>query len=179
MPEILQRRVVGDPILRTKAKQLTKQNITSSDVKAVVENMYYTLKKKQYGIALAAPQVGHALAIAIIDLKPTPTRPNLTACRMTLFNPKITEYIGEVVSLRDGCVSIGAEDDPIYGWSERYEGVGVEYQNQDGDKKVEKFHGFLAHVMQHEIDHLNGVLFIDRVKDSKTYTTASEYLKQQ
>lgn len=176
---IRKRRVIGDPILREVAKQVTKEDFRKSELKKLVDDMHGTLAQNNYGIALAAPQIGESKAVIVIELKKTPTRPELEEFSLVLINPVIKKYTGKKVMLRDGCVSVGAEDDPIYGWSERSESIEVTYQDESGKEHTEKFDGFMSHVLQHEIDHLNGILFVDRVKDPKTYIQASEYKKQQ
>ena len=179
MPTILSRRVVGDPILRKQAKLIDKNNIGSAKIQTLIRDMLRTLKAKEYGIAIAAPQVGESIALVVIDIKKTPTRPDIDEYSAILINPKILKYLGKTEFMRDGCISVGAEDDPLYGWSERYPKVVVEWLDEAGNRQQAEFDGLLAHVMQHEIDHLNGRLFIDLVKDSKTYIHASEYLKIQ
>lgn len=171
------RRVVGDPILRQVAEEIVDFDNTA--LTGLITDMRDTLRLHDYGIALAAPQIGVSMAVVVIELKPTPTRPDLKTQSLILINPKIDAYLGKKVTLRDGCVSIGAIDDPLYGWSERQESVKVSFQDEHGSKHTEEYDGFMAHVMQHEIDHLNGVLFIDRVKDPKTYMHASEFKKQK
>ncbi len=178
MFKILERKIIGDPILRKKARLLKQAELNSAKTKELIADMSYTLRAKQYGIAIAAPQVGESLALVVIDLKKTPSRPDVVDYKAVLINPKITKYIGKTRPVRDGCISVGADDDPLYGWSERSPKVEVEWLDESGNKNKEKFDGLLAHVMQHEIDHLNGILFVDRVKDPKTYIHASEYLKK-
>ena len=72
---LLRRTQFGNPVLRTAAQHLTEEEIHSSIIQALLLDMRYTLEKKRYGVGLAAPQIGKSLAIAIIGLKPTPTRP--------------------------------------------------------------------------------------------------------
>lgn len=175
----IDRRVIGDPILRKVADKITKQEFGSKKLINLVDSMRSALEKNDYGIAMAAPQIGVSKAVIVIELKPTPTRKDIDKFSLVLINPKITAYKGKKVMLRDGCISIGAQEDPLYGWSERYESVVVSYMDNDGNEHTETYDGFMAHVMQHEVDHLNGVLFVDRVKDPKTYIHASEFKKLQ
>src|SRR4051794_31175316 len=105
MPKILTRTEFGNPILRQLATQLTNSEIVSPATQKIIENMYYTLELKKYGVGLAAPQVGHNLAISTIDTKPTPTRPELTRQKLTLINPKLIKSYGKKVSMWEGCIS--------------------------------------------------------------------------
>ena len=173
----LSRRVIGDPILRKNSLNLEDVEIPSEITKKLVTEITDFLREKNYGIAIAAPQVGVDKSIVVIDIKKTPTRPDAEPFHLVMYNPEIISYDGDEVELRDGCISIGDVDDPLYGWSTRYTKVIVRYKDQEANELTEVFEGFIAHVMQHEIDHLNGILFVDRVKDSKKYTHASEYKK--
>src|SRR3990167_1006233 len=96
--KILRRREFGDPILRAEARELSRQNILSKQTKQLIADMRYTLAKKKYGVGLAAPQVGQSIALAIIEIKPTKTRPRLPKHKwasLVLINPKIVKFYGQ------------------------------------------------------------------------------------
>lgn len=135
--------------------------------------MRYTLTKKQYGVGLAAPQIGQPLALAILGLKPTPTRPNTPKLSLTLINPEIVSHSPKRIAAWEGCIS-GPD---MYGKAMRYGKIRMRWLDGQARSHEKDFEGLVAQVIQHEIDHLNGLLFVDRVKDSKTYVTASEYKK--
>jgi peptide deformylase len=170
---ILRRTQFGNPILRTASKQLSKQDILSTKTRELVRDMRYTLEKKHYGVGLAAPQVGQPLAIAVIGLKPTPTRPDIKEVSITLINPEIVVHSDKRIPLWEGCIS-GPD---MYGKAMRYPKVRVQWLDEKARHHEQDFGGLLAQVIQHEIDHLNGILFVDRVADPKTYVTFSEYKK--
>ena len=163
----------GNPILRITSKILSKPDILSKKTQELLNDMRYTLEKRKYGIGLAAPQVGKGIAVVVIGLKPTPTRPNIEKLDMTIINPKIVEFYGNVTGMWEGCIS-GSE---LYGKAVRYKKVRLSWLDEKAEQHEKDFSGLIAQVIQHEIDHLNGILFVDRVKDTKTYTTFSEYKK--
>ena len=163
----------GNPILRSPTKTLTKKEILSKPIQTFLIDMKYTLEKRRYGIGLAAPQIGEAIALVIVGLKPTPTRPNIKKLNMVLINPEITKYYGKSIGMWEACIS-GSE---LYGKASRYEKVRMSWLDEKAEKHEKDFDGLLAQVIQHEVDHLNGILFVDRVKDSKSYITYSEYKK--
>ena len=140
--------------------------------------MRHMLESKQYGVGLAAPQVGKSLAISAIYLRSTPTRPSQPEQKLVIINPKIIETFGRKTQLWEGCLSFGGVKDFPYAKVPRYRKVSVDYIDQDGKTQRLTADGLLAHVLQHEIDHLNGILFVDRVTDTKSYCMISEYKKQ-
>lgn len=174
MPQILKLTRLGDPILREKMAEVSVDEIKSPKVQELIENIRYTNQKKQYGVGLAAPQVGERLALSVIGIKPTPTRPNLETFDSVIINPSYTG-IGRRVTMWEGCQSIGSGDDTIYGKALRYKIVEATWLDENGVPHQEVLKGFVAHVFQHEADHLNGIVFLDRVKDKHSFMMADEY----
>jgi len=175
MNKILRKTEFGNPILRTEMKRLTKEEITSADTQELIQDMYYTLDHKKYGVGIAAPQLGRSLAISVIDTKPTPTRPNLERQKLTIINPEIIKVYGLRVEQWEGCIS-GSE---LYAKVPRHTKVRLKWQDEKAGIHEEDFDGFMAHVIQHEVDHLNGVLFVDNVRDTKSYMTFREYKRMR
>lgn len=175
MSKILRKTEFGNPILRKVCTQLADHEIKSSAIKDLISNMYYTLENKKYGVGLAANQVGKDYAISVIDTKPTPTRPDIKRLKLTIINPKILEYSGDLTPLWEGCIS-GTN---LYAQVPRYSKVLLKWQDENAKTNIKMFTGFIAQVMQHEVDHLNGVIFLDKVKDSKSFMTFSEYSKMR
>ena len=175
MPNILRKIDFGNPLLRSVGQLLSPEEILSVHIQAVIEDMYYTLEQKKYGVGLAAPQIGKSIALSVIDTKPTPTRPNLERQKLTIINPKIIKTYGILSSEWEGCIS-GAE---LYAQVPRYKKLRLTWYDEKAVIHEQDFEGFIAHVIQHEVDHLNGVLFVDKVEDTKSYMTFKEYKKMR
>lgn len=173
--KLLRRTQFGNPVLRAKTRQLTSQEILSPTTQELIKNIHYTLEKRKYGVGLAAPQVGEAVALSVIAIKPTPTRPELVKEGLVIINPVITETYGQKISQWEGCIS-GTE---IYAQVPRYKKIRLQWLDQKSQKHERDFEGFIAQVIQHEVDHLNGILFVDLVTDTKSYMTFSEYKKMR
>ncbi len=169
---ILKRTHFGNPILRKKAKEISLREITTPAFKKLVRQMFGAIQN--IGVGLAAPQIGKSIRLAVIDIHPLPHRPDVTPIKRVLINPEILKYSKETESEYEGCLSF----DGVRGSVPRSTSVKVCYYNEKGEKCIETAVGFLAKVFQHEIDHLNGVLFVDRMKDMKTLMTAQEYSKR-
>ncbi|MBE2219593.1 MAG: peptide deformylase [Ignavibacteria bacterium] len=149
----------GFEVLRRKTKKITK---VDDKLIEVVGSMFNTMHKAT-GIGLAAPQVGLDFALTVIDLSKAEGGKRLKYEPITLLNPVIKDYHGTIF-LEEGCLSIPFVRAEV----ERPETVYVEYQDLDLNKNYVELKGLLARVAQHEIDHLNGILFIDHLtKDEK------------
>lgn len=171
MAKQLRKTEFGNPMLRATARMLTKSEILGVEIKRLLVDMYEALDRRKYGVGLAAPQVGHGVAISIIDTKPTPTRPDISRQKLTIINPVIIKTYGRRKPLWEGCIS-GPD---LYAQVPRYKKVRLRWHDEQAVEHEEDFDGFIAHVIQHEVDHLNGILYVDRVKDTKTYMTTKEY----
>lgn len=140
---------IPDPALREKAKEITKVN---NRVKIVAENMVRIMKKAN-GVGLAGPQIGFLERICVVAPEGKP---------IVLINPVITEFSKEKEIGEEGCLSIPG----LYGDVERSLEVEVEAYDVKGRAVGFTMEGFAARIVQHEIDHLDGVLFIDKVDHS-------------
>lgn len=146
----------GFDVLRKKTKRLTKIDDKTIEL---VGNMFYTMHRAS-GIGLAAPQVGIDLALTVIDISMIEGEEDKKP--LTLINPKITDSHGSVI-MEEGCLSIPSVRADV----ERPEKIFVQYQDLDLNPVTIELEGILGRVAQHEIDHLNGVLFLDHL--SKEY----------
>ena len=135
----------GHPALRKKAKAIRK---VTNEMQGLVADMTETMREGN-GIGLAANQIGEALALAVVDLGEGPT---------VIINPQIVAREGEQVSV-EGCLSMPG----LHGDVRRAQRIKVKARNRHGKPISIEAEGLLARVLQHEIDHLNGVVFIDRV----------------
>lgn len=138
-----------------KQKTSTVSEITA-EIKTLLNNMLETMYYKDSGIGLAAPQVGKDLRVTVLDVSEERNQP------LKLINPVITEYSGKVDS-KEGCLSIPGFYDTI----KRHEKVIVGYLDEDGNSQSIEAEGLLSRALQHEIDHLDGILFIDRLSRLK------------
>lgn len=156
--------IYPDERLRTIAKPVTDVN---DEIRAIVENMFETMYKEE-GIGLAAPQVNIHQRIITIDLDSE--NPN----RIVLINPEILESSGET-GIEEGCLSIPG----FRGLVPRKEKVKVKALDRNGEEFILEADGLLAICIQHEIDHLNGVLFVDYLSPLKRNRIKEKLLKLQ
>jgi peptide deformylase len=165
---------MGHPTLRRVARPLTSRELASEDIKRLLVDMVDTLKDSG-GIGLAAPQVDEPIRLAIIDVPGGSSRYGETpSMPLTVFaNPKIEVVDPASAGFWEGCLSVPG----LRGYVERPQHVRVTYQDLAGKQRVLELKGFLATVFQHEFDHLDGVLYIDRMTDSKKLVFEDEYLK--
>jgi peptide deformylase len=138
-------------ILRMKAKEVPIKEIEGKKIKKIISRMKEVLAESKDGVALAAPQIGEPLRIFIA--KDGPSRPP-----MVFINPKIKKISKKKQIVPEGCLSV----EGVYGIVKRAEKLTVEAYDEKGKKFFRGASGLLAQIIQHEIDHLNGVLFIDK-----------------
>jgi peptide deformylase len=178
-PKIIPRTQFGNPILRRKAKKLSHSEILSSSIQKLIKDMQHTLLMEKLGIGLAAPQVGKSVALAVIAIRPTPHRPKVKKFDLVIINPGIIDYKGTKKNCWEGCISAGSSGTAdLFAKVPRYEQVKVKYVDENGIFCQKDLKGLEAQVVQHEVDHLNGILFVDHVQDTKTFMTYSEYTKR-
>ncbi len=142
-------------ILRQKAHKVTG---FGPELQTLVNDMVETMRQAP-GVGLAAPQVGESLRLIVVeygDDEDEKVPPKL----YVLVNPEITRTSSETVTGAEGCLSIPG----VQGEVERFEAVTVKGQNRQGRSITVKAHGWLARIFQHEIDHLDGILFVDRAQ---------------
>ena len=167
---------LGDPLLRQVARELTVAEIKSSEIRHLITDMLKTNEVKG-GVGLAAPQVGVSVALAVIDIRPTKHRPKAEPYRSVVINPRFTG-VGRRVRTWEGCLSAGSGSTVLFGQTLRYKRIQAQWLDEGGRAHDEELSGLVAHVFQHETEHLQGVLFVDRVHDTKTFMVASEYRKR-
>lgn len=174
----LRRTLFGNPVLRQKTRRLEAAEILSEDIQTLVKRMKFTLSNRKLGVGLAATQVGRSVALSVIGIKPTPNRPNNPKVDMVIINPEMTNTYGRRQPMWEGCISLGSGPDSPFAQAMRYKKIRVRYLDEHAQTHEADFEGLVAHVLQHEIDHLNGILFVDRVKDPKSYVSQSECRKR-
>jgi peptide deformylase len=148
----------GDPILRQVAKPVALEEITSAKIKKVLKDMSTTLATCDDGVAIAAPQIGVSLRIFLIASRVLNAEDESETKELVFINPKIIKTSSKKVVLDEGCLSVRW----IYGQIKRAEKVTVEAYDEKGHKFTRNGSGLMAQIFQHEIDHLNGILFTDQ-----------------
>jgi len=167
----------GNPILREVARELSVKEIKSDEIQQLIANIRYTNDQKKYGVGLAAPQIGVGVSLSVIGIKPSPNRPDIQKFDSVIINPSYVG-IGPRKSMWEGCQSCGKGVDTLFGKALRYKKVRATWFDEFAVKHEEELEGFVAHVFQHETDHLHGILFVDRVRDTSTFMMADEYRKR-
>lgn len=164
---------LGHPVLRKTAEKVDAEKISSEEIQRLIDDMIDTMRECD-GIGLAAPQVHQSLQISVIESDKNPRYPEAPDIPLTiLINPEITYMSEETVAGWESCLSV--ED--LRGKVTRSAEVNVLAYNRAGEKKVLEASGFIAVVLQHEIDHLNGTVYLDRIKDFKTLSHMKEFEK--
>lgn len=151
--------------LYSKSRKLKDPEIKSTKIKTLISDIYDTLKAGEYGVGMSAIQVGEPLAVSVVMIRPTPNRPDLGYFNQVYFNPEIVETFGEKEPMWEGCCSVrDSRNAPVYAKVPRYKKIKITYSDESCRRNTETVNGFLAHVLQHEIDHINGVIFTDLVQ---------------
>jgi len=171
-------RIFGDPVLKTKAEPVT---VFGDEIRNLGAEMIEIMRKAD-GCGLAAQQIGETKSICVIEVPPEydldeegkPLNPDLKM-PMILINPEITSPSRKTESRDEGCLSFPG----IRGSISRPVGIHVTCHDQAGKKVELDVRGFAARVIQHEVDHLNGVLFIDRMSAAKRFTLKGRLNKLQ
>lgn len=168
LPTIAQ---IGDSVLRSPV-QSEITNI-SREILDLIDSLTTTTIVKK-GVGIAAPQISQPYRLFIMASHPSdryPHAPTMTPTAM--INPRILHHETEIVKDWEGCLSVPN----VRGLVPRYRQIKVEYTTKLGEIKQEVFTDFLARIFQHELDHLDGILFIDRVKEQADLYTEAEYQK--
>jgi len=165
---------MGHPLLRSPAEPYPEQLIGSAEFETLIEDMRETLHAYG-GIGLAAPQIEVGYRLAIIEIKNTQTR--YGEVEHTPFdvyvNPTITPIEQDSAGYWEGCLSVPG----MMGFVERPQHIRVTYTDRHGNPASLESQGFLATVFQHEFDHLDGILYVDRITDKSLFTFEEEFLE--
>ena len=167
----------GDKVLRETAKEIGLTEIKSAKIKKILAQMTKALSVAKDGVALAAPQIGVPLRVFIVlkeytenktaqelkEIKEKKVKPEI----VVFINPKITKISKKKQTVREGCLSVVG----MFGAITRAEKVTVEAYNEKGEKFSRGASGLLAQIFQHEMDHLNGILFTDTARNLEKIET--------
>lgn len=163
---------LGDPVLRQTAQPI--EQIQADWVQHLVDNMMTTLVQSN-GVGLAAPQVGQSFCLLIVASRPNLRYPDAPTMEPTaMLNPVLVAHSDETVKDWEGCLSIPG----IRGLVPRYQAIEVEYTTPFGQRIKQQFTDFVARIFQHEFDHLNGLVFLDRLETIQDIVTEQEYMKR-
>jgi peptide deformylase len=172
MAEILEIIQLGDPLLRTKAKLV--EDIQSQRFQKLIDNLVATVKQAN-GVGIAAPQVAESDRLFIVASRSTSRYPNAPEVAPTpMINPSILAHSTQIPKGWEGCLSIPG----IRGLVPRYQAIEVEYTDRDGKLQKLELTDFVARIFQHEYDHLDGIVFLDRLESTQDIITEQEYQKR-
>ena len=165
---------IGHPILRNKTKDIPINEIKSENTKKIIEKMIKTMRMHN-GAGLAANQIYEPISICIVEVLDNPRYKHLNTIPLkVLINPKvIIKKDTATFNSYEGCLSVPN----LRGKVKRYNTINVTYYNMDAKKITEDIKGLESIVYQHEIDHLHGYLFTDKVEDNSTLVTYENYQK--
>src|ERR1044072_8381942 len=171
----------GDPVLRKQSRPLTREEILSPSLQELIPLMRETMREAP-GVGLAAPQIGQSIQLAVIEDRATyikdlsdeelAARERSAIPFHVIINPKLTVAGNSSAVFFEGCLSVHGYQAIV----DRALDVHVECLNERGEEVTINAHGWYARILQHEIDHLNGILYIDRMK-TRTFTTSENLLQ--
>lgn len=152
--------VYGDPVLKKRGKDLEKDEI---DLKQLVEDMFETMENAN-GIGLAAPQIGKSIRMFVVDGTPLDDEDeDMSDFRKVFINPEIIEEFGDDWDFEEGCLSIPEIREDVG----RAEKLLIHYFDENWEEHEEEYDGMKARIIQHEYDHIEGVLFTDHLSPFK------------
>ncbi len=169
MTKLLEIAQLGNPILRLKAQPVSQ--ITDKKLSELIDSLIATAHDAN-GVGIAAPQVSQSCRLFIVASRPSDRYPYAPSMQPTpMINPQIISHSDEIVKDWEGCLSVPG----IRGLVPRYKEIEVEYIDRDGELKHQVLTDFVARIFQHELDHLDGKLFIDRIDNEQDIYTEAEY----
>jgi peptide deformylase len=163
---------LGHPVLRQPTRLLRKEEILSEPIKRLVADMVETMHEYS-GVGLAAPQVHEPLRLAVIEIEQLNERYRVDIAQplLVIFNAQISVLDAKPFGFWEGCLSVPG----LRGYVERPSKIRVDYLDHEAKPCSIVAEGFLATVFQHELDHLDGVLYVDKIKDASRFAFVEEY----
>jgi peptide deformylase len=166
---------IGEPVLRQRAGELSSEEIASSQVQVLIDDLIET-KRAMHGAGLAANQVGEPVRVAVVEVEEgNPRYPYKPPVPLTvLINPVIEPLGDQTVEINEGCLSVP----DLRGSLQRHLAIRIRYRDRLGRERDEVTRGLTAGTFQHEIDHLDGILFVDRA-DPRSLATWEQFERHQ
>ena len=167
---------IGNPIIRKKSKGLNNKEIKSQKTKKIVRDLIHSMYHYDL-VGISAPQINYNIRIFVVEVTKSKKGTNKDLSGLMVFiNPKIDSLSKNKASGYEGCGSVSNAN--LFGLVNRPNSLKIKAQDLNGEYFEFSASGLLARVIQHEYDHLDGILFIDKVKDSKSYMSGTEYMKK-
>lgn len=164
---------VGNPIIRKKSKRIT--TVVSPKIKKIIKDLIDTMRFANL-VGISAPQIGHNLRIFVTEIRTTTLRKTNEVDKLRVYiNPRIIDASKKRVAGYEGCGSVASAG--IFGKVSRPNKITIEAVDEKNKRFVFTARGLLSRVIQHEIDHLDGVIFLDKVSDNMSLMSREEYLK--
>jgi len=162
---------VGNPRLREVSRPLARAELASAEMQTLIDDLIDTMRAAN-GAGIAAPQVGELVRIATIEVNENPRYPYKPRIPLTVVVNPVVEFLDdEMVDVNEGCLSVPNMRGNVL----RHVNIRVTYLDRHGNEHVEIKRGLTAGTFQHELDHLDGLLFLDRVHDTRTLTTWEQF----
>ena len=166
---------IGDPVLRERAREVSSEEIGSEAIQELIDDLIET-KRATHGAGIAANQVGEPVRVAIVEVEEgNPRYPYKPPVALTvMINPTLEPVGDETIEINEGCLSVP----DLRGSLPRHLAVRVRYLDREGKEQEEVKRGLTAGTFQHEVDHLDGTLFVDRA-DPRTFATWEQFNRHQ
>ena len=162
---------VGNPLLRERSREVTPEELASPEMQALIDDLIDTMHAAN-GAGIAAPQVGELVRIATIEVTKNPRYPYKPPIPLTVVVNPVVEFLDdEMVDVNEGCLSVPNMRGNVL----RHVNIRVRYLDRAGVPHDEVKRGLTAGTFQHELDHLDGLLFLDKVFDTTTLTTWEQF----
>lgn len=163
---------LGHPVLRQRAAEV--EDILGDQCQQLIAQMLLAVSEAG-GVGIAAPQIHHSVRIFIMCSKPNARYPDAPLMAPTaIINPEILHYSSEKVKGWEGCLSVPG----LRGLVPRHSQISVGYFDRQGNRQQKELTGFIARIFQHELDHLNGLTFIDRLESTQDLISEVEWYRQ-
>ncbi|KAM3098055.1 peptide deformylase [Phormidesmis sp. 146-12] len=163
---------LGNPILRQVALPILE--VRDEKIQALIDDLLVTVKQAN-GVGIAAPQVAQSCQLMIVASRPNPRYPDAPEMEPTaILNPRILSHSSETIKGWEGCLSVPG----IRGWVPRCRAIEIEYCDRNGKLQKMEMTDFVARIFQHEFDHFNGLMFVDRVESPQDLITEEDYQQQ-